>query len=505
MKKKTKRKRPLSLAGITALVLAILMLITALVSCAPDKDTEVGDETTLPVESETQGEESTIVKDDLPEGLNYANKPFIFLAWNQSTTEYFTEGTTGDIVDDAIYNRNLTVESRLGVRLDYKLLDGNSSSFNQFCATAENSILAGGGDYDAIACYSRSAGVLTVKGVLSDLLDSQYLNFEKPWWPDSLLELNTLNDSLYFMSGDIATSLIYQLTFLIVNNNLLDTLSLSNPQELVGEGNWTIDQMMAMCEGVYSDLDASGTKSLNDRYGLVVSNHPLLDAFFFGSGTEYIATAADGSLTISDKYFTEKNISLVDSLNKLIWTDNDGIYNRSFTNAINAQGTSLFYVVLGATLASTEFRNAAFEYSILPSPKFDQSQENYRTAVGFPHSMYCVPIDAKDAEMSGAVMECLAYESYRTVTPALFDTAFKYKYTNTRLDADMFEIIRSTVQFDLCRFFFDALGGDGNSPIRTLRQQVENNTNIFASQRAKLEKLWSNSLENIYNTIIKLP
>ncbi len=505
MRKKTKRSRPLSPAGIAALVLAILMLIPALISCAPDKDIDVGDDTTLPISSETEGEESVQVKDDLPEDLNYGNKPFVFLAWNQSTTEYFTEGTTGDIVDDAIYNRNLTVESRLGVELDYKLLDGNSSSFNQFCATAENSILAGGGDYDAIACYSRSAGVLTVKGVLSDLLDSQHLDFEKPWWPDSLLELNTLNSSLYFMSGDIATSLIYQLTFLIVNNNLLDTLSLSNPQELVAGGDWTLEQLTAMCEGVYSDLDASGTKTIGDRYGLVVSNHTLLDAFFFGSETEYIATAADGTLTISDKYFTEKTISLVDILNRLMWTDNDGTYNRSFTNAINSQGTSLFYTVLGSTLASTEFRNAAFEYSILPSPKFDKSQEGYRTAVGFPHSMYCVPIDAKDAEMSGAVMECLAYESYRTVTPALFDTAFKYKYTNSPLDADMFEIIRSTVQFDLCRFFFDALGGDGNSPIRTLRQQVENNTNILASQKAKLERLWSNALENIYNSIIKLP
>ncbi len=494
-------------ASILSAVLAVLLFMPVLVSCAANNENQTAVTTaagSLNSDEMTVVETTGSINDDLPDNLNYGNKTFTFLAWNQTTVEYSAEENTGDIVNDAIYSRNTTVEARLGVDLNYIMLDGNSASFSNFCTTAENSVLAGTGSYDAIACYSRSAGVLTMKGVLSNLLDTQYLNFEKPWWPSSLLNLNTINNSLYFMSGDIATSLIYQMTFLIVNNDLARDLGIENPQALVPEGKWTLDKMFELCEGVYSDLDGNSQKTINDRFGLVINNHPLIDLFFVGSGMTYITTAADGSLILSDKYFTDKTYDIISRMNKLLWTDKDGTYDRAFTNTIMAQGSSLFYVVLGATLATADFRSAGFEYNILPSPKYNESQESYYTAVGFPHSMYCIPIDAHDRDMSSAVMECLASESYRTVTPALFDTAFKYKYSNSQLDAEIFEIIRSTVVFETGRFFFDALGGDSSSPIRTLRLQLENNNNNLASQGAKYQKIWEKSLADIYAKISQL-
>ena len=491
--------KKVKIVSLFALILVIMMLLPVFTACKKAPIVINSDTTVIGTETADPTAE-TLQQDDLPE-LNYQNQDITFLAWNQSTTEYYADENSADNVENAVYSRNVKVENRLNVNLNFIEMDGNSSSFNDFCASAVISIESGTADYDAIACYSRSAGVLTLKGVLGDLMDTEYLNFSQPWWPSSLLEHNTINDSLYFMSGDIATSLIYQLTFMIANNNLIDEMNMSDPQQLAIDGDWTLEAMNQMCTGVYSDLNSDGTKSIEDKYGLVISSHTLMDLFFIGSGITYISSDTDGSLMLSDNYFTDKTYSLIEDLNTLLWSSNDGIYNKSFNTAIMASGTSLFYVLLGSSLASADFRNSEFDYSILPSPKYDSTQEDYYTTVGFPHSMYCIPVDAIDKDMSSAVMECMASESYRTVTPVLFDTEFKYKYSNSENDAKMFEIIRSTVVFDIGRIFFDTLGGDASSPTRVLRLQLENNTNTLASSSAKYKLVWNKALEGIMTSI----
>ena len=57
----------------------------------------------------------------------------------------------------------------------------------------------------------------------------------------------------------------------------------------------------------------------------------------------------------------------------------------------------------------------------------------------------------------GAVVECMASESYRTVTPALFEESFKYKYSQDDNSAKMFDIARGTVVTDLSRIFSNTL------------------------------------------------
>ena len=56
-------------------------------------------------------------------------------------------------------------------------------------------------------------------------------------------------------------------------------------------------------------------------------------------------------------------------------------------------------------------------------------------------------------------MECLASESYRTVSPALFEKALKVKYAHDNEVAQMWDIIRSTTTFDLGRVFANEFNG----------------------------------------------
>ena len=496
--------------ALTALLALLMLLALTATAVGCNKNVGTGDVTDAPDAADTTTTAATTaattenpydangyLKDDLDESLNFGGEPFHILAWEHSLPEFEVEEMTGNVIENAIYTRNANTEDRLGVNLEFTVIKGNSAAFQEFCQEVAKSVNAGDGTYDAIGCYLRSAGVMTLQHLLVDMLEVEHLNFDKPWWSDTLLELNTINDRLYFISGDIASTLLYQMMFMVYNNDLGDQFNLTNPQQIAMEGKWTQELLLQMATGIYSDLDNNGKKSEGDRFGLFSTAHPNLDIFYMGADMSYVEPNADGDLVLSPDILSEKALAVIDRFNTIFYNSDDGYFNKSgASGAIYAQGNSLFYNITGQIL-SQSLRSSDMNYSILPAPKYDESQEKYRTAIAFTHTMYCIPIDARNTNKSGAVLECMASEAYRNVTPALFETAFKYQYSNSQLDADMFEIVRDNVVFDICRPFFDSLGGDGSSPVRIWRNQIENGRNTLASTAKTYQKIWTKTLQEI--------
>ena len=489
----------------TMALLMLLGVVCAAVGCSDPADGEDTSATTTAAGSADTVAEETVddryddngyLKDDLDPNLNFGGETVSIFAWEHTLPEFDVEEQSGNIVEDAVYNRNARTESRLGVELEFTITKGNNTTFKDFCQTLSNSISVSEGAYDLIGCYLRSAGVLTLEHYLVDLLEVDHLDFEKPWWSDSLLELNTINDRLFFISGDIASTLIYQMMFIVYNNDLGEEFNLTNPQATALEGKWTQEMLIEMSKGIYSDLDQDGVKSENDRYGLFSITHPLLDIFYMGADMHYVVPNADGELVLSDDVLSDKSFAVIDRFNDLYHNTNDGFFIKTASATLYAEGNSLFYNVSGQHLAQ-QFRGSEINYSILPAPKFNEEQENYRTPVAFTHTMYCIPIDAKNTSKSGAVLECMASEAYRTVTPALFETSFKYQYSKNPYDAELFEIIRDNVVFDIGRPFFDSLGGDSSSPIRVWRMQIENGNNTLSSAAKVQQRAWTKSLTNL--------
>ena len=494
-------------------ILAILMLLGvafAAISCSDTSETNEPAATTVaPSVGSEDGDEVTVddrydnngyLKDELDPTLNFGGETVSIFAWEHTLPEFEVEEETGNVVEDAVYARNANTESRLGVKLEFTFRPGNNTAFQDFCREVSNNISAGEGAYDLIGCYLRSAGVLTLQNQLMDMLEVDHLDFEKPWWSSSLLELNTINNQLYFISGDIASTLIYQMMFIVYNNDVGELYNLENPQQLALDGKWTQEVLIEMAQGVYSDLDNDGVKSEKDRYGLFSITHPLLDIFYMGADMHYVVPTDDGSLALSEDVLSDRSLAVIDRFNNLYHSSNDGFFIKTASASLYAEGNSLFYNVSGQHLAQ-QFRGSEVNYSILPAPKFDESQENYRTPVAFTHTMYCIPIDAKDSAMSGAVLECMASEAYRHVTPALFETSFKYQYSKNSYDADIFEIIRANVVFDISRPFFDSLGGDSSSPIRVWRMQIEDGNNRLASAGKTYSRGWEKSLKSINESL----
>ena len=465
-------------AKIIALLFAILMVIPTFAACANTNP----EETTNNAETKTPENTEEVVdnnldaegywKDDLPEELDF-NEIVTILYWSdceRAEFEITEDQADTDLVKEAIYRRNLATEERLGVTFEWTGVDGDSGSrkdFIQYALTCYN----GGTYYDIIATYSRTAGMLLTEGLIQDInaIEDSYINTAQPWWPKSMLETCQIEDSLFYVSGDISTNILHFMYAVYYNMDMLSRLGLDDPVQFVDSKTWTIDKLMEMSKNTYADLDQDGTKSVDDQYGFCSTDFHL-DAFYTGSGLKLLVPDDDNYLKVSDDFFGTKAVDLVDKLGSW-FKQGDTLVTHGgwdpFAYRLPFEAGTVLFRLDRVYIADHEYhngalRNADFEYGILPVPLYDEDQPEYITVVGNPYTLWTVMQGAKDPTMSTAVIECLASEGYRKTSPALFENNMKYRYTPDNAGkgdgARMFDLIRATIAFDQGRTFSDITG-----------------------------------------------
>jgi ABC-type glycerol-3-phosphate transport system substrate-binding protein len=447
-------------ARFLAFLLVLVMMLTA-VACGGTKE-PAGEEitttaapeqeattTTAVAETESPYDKDGYLKSDLPEDLSFGGETVTVLYWEDvEHVEFESEEITGDIVKDAIYTRNIHVEEKLGVTLAFQQTKGDNSNIAAFKNFVGNAYTAGERDYDLIASYSRTTAACAQAGYCLDLLSLDYLNFENPWWPASLIDIVGIGDSMYFASGDASVNVLHMMYCTLYNKDLITEYNLQDPVELVRSGKWTLEAMQTMSKDIYQDLDNDGRKSQGDFFGTTVGSYHI-DALYTGSGLRLVEQGeGDNLMIVSQDFFSEKAIALCDNLGA--WLATNDVYDSTDTIPF-VTGKCVFDINRCRTAASLQ--GVDWSYGVLPVPKYDEAQENYISVMGNPFTLYAIYANTKDANRAAAVLECWASEAYRTTTPAQFETTMKLKYSESEVEAEMFDIIRSTVCFDMGRLF----------------------------------------------------
>ncbi len=484
-----------------SMVLVLAMLLASLASCG-GTSTETVAETaaateTTPVETES---ETLYELDDLPADLRFGGATVTTFGWSgPAVAEFYADEQNGELVNDAIFDRNMMVEERLEVELAYHLEPGANPDRAKWVNAIANNIQAGDGAYDIAAGYSMAGASLAVKNMLHDLKSLDYINLDKPWWPKSLQSEATCGGKLYFCSGDISTYMIYYMYGVYYNKQLILDHDLENPYDLVMEGTWTFDKMLSMATGVGVDLNGDGKKALDDVFGFE-THTTYIDPYFFGYGLRTTDKDADDIPVISELFGGEKTHELLIKLVEFFKTPDGWLEKSSYDNSNNIflEGRALF-TDHEFTYAVLQLRDSDLSYGIVPMPKYDEAQQEYYTVMSFPYSLYGIPVDAKDPDMSAAVMECIASESYRTVSPALFETGFKAKYAQDDESAQMFDLIRSTVIFDFGRVFNDNMSSMTYS---IFRSAVSDGKTDWISTYTSKEKSLVSALDSVVQSLL---
>ena len=108
-----------------------------------------------------------------------------------------------------------------------------------------------------------------------------------------------------------------------------------------------------------------------------------------------------------------------------------------------------------------------FECGVVPVPKYDNTQEKYRTNLGNPYTMYAVNASSAVVEASVTTLEAMGSENYRSVTPAVFEVAMKVRYTDDPQTSGMYDLLREGISFDIGRLYAETFGNGTANLFRT--------------------------------------
>lgn len=500
---------------ISAIVLAIGMLasIAACGKAADDPANATSDpamETTLAITEAPQATSTTTddsldkngyLKDDLPDELDYGKDKVSVLYWDTERPEFEILEQTGSLVNDAIYQRNLNVEERLNVDLVFSQQKGSSAYIPQFVQHVQTAYQAGSRDYDIVTAYSRTAGSLTTSGLYYNInsIENNYIDLEKPWWPDCISDTVTIGDAIYFITGDCSTNVLHLMYTMWFNKDLLEQYHLEYPVDLVRQNKWTLDKLFEMTADTYQDLNSNGQKDDEDFFGFVGVIYGL-DAFYTGSGLRLVETDDENMLKISPDFGSEKTINLVDMLGERCTSTDWNI--KSSTGLATLQNAfkdgRVLFCQNRTYFAELKLLDVDFSYGLVPTPKYDENQEDYVSVLANPITLYGIMADAEVSRLSEltAVLECWGSEAYRLTTPALFETNMKLKYSETSDESEMFDIVRDTIFLDLGRVFSQDLQYMSEIPSSTAAEGGS-----WATKYAQYQRPLEKGIQKVVSTI----
>ena len=441
---------------ITLMLLASILIST--ISCGSETDNTVTDDTSEAI-SDTVGTTSTEVSDDLPD-INFGGKTFNVLTFDFIKDDFVAEELNGDVVNDAIYNRDRTVSERFGVNITYNAENDFSSSTKLI----KSSILAGDNEFQLVANHVIDIGTLATEGLFLNWYDVPYINFSKPWWAKSTTDDLTINgDKAVLAIGDYVLSTLKGTYCYYYDKKFAEDYHLENLYDVVESGKWTLEYLENTIKDIYSDLNGNAKQDSYDFYGLTQSVGSPMEAYFWAFGGK-IFNIDDGTPELV--YENEHTADIVSAVYALV-NETSGVtskreqYNDYHEFASMAFVDDLTLFAPGTLLMATKhFRTKTNEYGIIPYPKFDENQESYKTMVDGYHAVLTVPKTIDDPEFVGIITEALNAESRRQVFPAYYETALKKKNTYDDESVKLLDMIVDSRVFDF-GFVYDGWKGFG--------------------------------------------
>ncbi len=443
---------------LTAL-LAILMLLPAAVSCANTNDPEQSTEnaiTTTPAGQDGPAptdapEETLFAPSDIPEDLKFDGEVIKFLYWNDAENpEFFVEDTNGESVNDAIYKRNERVQAQFGITLEFTGTPGDYADQKAFINTCTNSTQAGSDAHDFFCGYSMTGATLMTQGLAQDLTEYEIMEFDKPWWPSTLIEKATIKDGIYFVSGDISTNYLYMMYGCVFNKDMftdVTTLTFNTLYDLAYDNKWTLDKLIEYSTGAFLEQNGDSEPSQGDRFGFTTINIHF-DAFYTAADLFTVVTDSGDNIVLCEDLSSDKTAELLAKLCSFIHETGDVWIKNSGDIFANNQA---IFTIDRVQITNKKLKDVDFNYGILPVPMYNEDQEGYRTCMAFPFTTYVLSTASTHSEAAAATLELMAYQSYLNITPALFEESMKLRYADQSDDSFMFDKIRESVVIDLGR------------------------------------------------------
>ena len=479
-----------------SLCLAALLLTGAMASCG-------GGDTAQPVDT-TGAVENTAASETeepayVPATVDMGGREFHILSKMEgdesgrwSAEDFKITEADGDVVNDAIFNRNQLLEEQFNCDIvNHFEPMGNLFSYTLY-GTISKLVQAGDTTYDFMMPPIQDSAKLAADGILWDLTMFDSIKLDQPWWNQVFADATSIGGKSYYANGDISLTFMRAAYAILFSKNVLSKYDLDSPYSLVTDGKWTIDALMGMARSAAEDINGNGHMDSEDNIGMAMLYNSG-EAFYAATGVKLV-TVEDGKLTWTGD--SAKSISVMEKIYD-IYQDKLVTINCDNASLMSGSYSSLTNVDRGATFLSTDktlflfgtmnnvplMRDMDGDFGILPLP--------------WSASAATIPITAQDPEGTAMFMEAAAYYASQMITPAYYNVALKTKYARDDESQQMLDIIYENRWCDLGNLY------NVGEVLTGMTSLVTSGQNTFASMMAKKESAIESTLEAINEAFLE--
>lgn len=437
------------------IALAMLLPSTACASSnTPGATTDTsGEGASGNVQQTTESAEETTadIKPNLPE-IKRNGEEFRFFAegyiTNGAKKFYNVHEETGEVVNDAAYKRNRTVEEQFGIKMSYieGIANGKTDVF-------EASVAAGSKEFNLMTSIGTYVTKVLSRGYIQALDSFEYLDLSKTYYFPFVTEEMAVLGKHYTASGYFDMVSLSRTMSVLFSTKLAEDNNVGDIYSLVEEGKWTFDAMFTMAQKASRDLNGDGQMTEVDQYGVCAGHN---------KNSQLVITAGYNHTRVNDKGYREPtgyndtllsfNEMLVNAKGQSWYFDcypYDGVTkgkNQFDTLGVDGFAENRYLFFLYDISATDALAGRMDDYGILPIPKFTENQKNYISSCS--PGMTAIPMDASDPAFSAAVLEVLNYESYKTLLPAYYDITLSKRYASSEKASAMLDIIFENTSTD---------------------------------------------------------
>ncbi len=471
---------------ILLLLLIVCMVLPLLAGC--DQDTDPHEEQTKEIEVDTGDPNNPNLTP-----IN-ANREFIIMGRNYGDDYLFKyseiedTGEKDERVNQSVVSRNYLIEDKYNMEIGFIGM-GQTDQI----AYLSQDILSGAHEIDLVMPVLQYANNMAASGYLTEWGLIPYVDETKPYWMTHLFENTSIGGYHFYACGDLNLSAYNTVQVVFFNKNMHKDLSLPDIYSLAKEHKWTLEAMETMAATAGKDVTGDGVKTADDVYGIVSATmvwQPLL----YSSGTLLVTKDANDIPTLSGiTTDTDRIYALIEDIVELMNKNN----TAGVTNAVPMSGKAKFgggeaLFWIECIYGQYELLEMEQDYGIVPAPLWNEGDE-YTSNI---HTLFttcsAVPYDVKDLNLSGSVLEDMAYYSSVVVIPEYYEKIIHLRNLRDDESYEMLDIIYENIIVDIA-MMMPQLTID-----TTLRAMVEQNkTDAIASALKNNAAQWSAVINSI--------
>ena len=443
------------------LLLCLLMAGSLLASCgngdAETKQTETKPSADSNTDTESESVEETESFDPGLPDMNFDGRTFSFLTKSAATynewaeTSLLSEGTNGEVLNDAVYTRNAYVEETYNCKI------GVIES-GDFGKDVGNAVTAGDIIYDVVMPPLNDVGTRVKKGQLVDLTTVGNLDLSKPWWDQRSIADLSIAHKLYMVSGDISTLNNDATWCTMINLEVLNNLGVESPYQFVAEDNWNFDTYKKLCENASIDLDGDGDYDSADSIANLTQNEnatAMLITFGY-----HLIDKDENDLPYFNLKDNERVYSILEDVSTFMNDKKVSLnYHQYGSEGYHLLTTKMFEENRGLFWITNlqmviRLREMETDFGIAPCPKYDETQKDYSNVVWFVGSYATIPVSAESVDNSGFILEAMAAKSREILRPAYYETALSLKYLRDEESIAMLDLVIDNRAYELEQAFW---------------------------------------------------